>query len=188
MTQRVDIPTSDIEQLLRQLAGQADCVRSSRTSATLRILAMTEWSGRVASICIAALTGIAVTLFTISSTETPARARSAITESTSAMAKSDPLFGSHALNRQRSIQTTPAAIATVPRSRFAFIRGGVDDAMLNWMPAKQPVAKAPSKPRKPKLRPPHKAHPKSQVRIATTAEKRQPWLIDLIVRHVARGS
>lgn len=72
MTQRVDIPASDIEQLLRQLACQAECNRSSRTNATLRILAMTEWSGRVASICIATLTGIAITLFVVSNAETPA--------------------------------------------------------------------------------------------------------------------
>ena len=186
MTQRVDIPASDIEQLLRQLACQAECNRSSRTNATLRILAMTKWSGRVASICIATLTGIAITLFVVSNAETPARARPVITESASTTTKSDPLFSFHGSSRHDSIQTSPAKSSTIPGSRFTFIRGGLDD-MLTWMPAKQPATEAPPKPRRPKLRPSHKAYPKP-ARSASTAEKRQPWLIDLIIRHVARGS
>lgn len=188
MAQRVDIPASDIEQLLRQLARETDCTRSSRTSATLRILAMTEWSGRIASICLATLAGIAVTLFVVSGAETPARARTVITESANAITKSDPLFSYHASGRYDPIQTSPAASSAIPGSRFAFIRGGLDDMMLNWMPAKQSTKETPPKPRRPGLRPSHKAYPKPPVRTATTSEKRQPWLIDLIIRHVARGS
>ncbi|WP_156464209.1 hypothetical protein [Afipia sp. Root123D2] len=178
--------------MLKLLASNSIHVQSGRTTTTLRILMITEWSARIVSISVATLTGIAITLMLSTNGETTARANTVIADNASHQAKTDPLFSRHRPTaRGQFVIAAPAAATdtmTTPGSRFAFIRGGLDDTMLTWSAAKRPKAiepvaqgkRRPHRARKPRLKP--------AVRTVTTEDRHQPWLIDLLVRHLARGS
>jgi hypothetical protein len=187
MTQRADIPASDLEDLLKVLARQADRARSART--TLRLVALTEWSARIVAFCIAALTGAAIMLSLVADGGTMARANPAAASMPNRSSKADPLIGGFNARFRDVVQTpAPAARNTIAKSRFAFIRGGLDGTMLTWMPAKPETHKSLRKKAQRKPHSAHKAHPRPIVRTATTTGPRQPSLIDLIIRHMARGS
>jgi hypothetical protein len=189
MTQRADTPVLEIENLLRQLAGGTDRSQSVRATTTLRILAMTEWSARIVSVCVAALTGVALTLTFVSGAETTARANPAIAEHANRLAKTGPLLSRHDPASRGHSQpfAPPLTIDVPPGARFAFIRGGIDDTMLTWMPAKQPMIDTPAVQTRRKPHQLRRPPPKTPVRTAETAV-RQPWLLDVIIRHIARGS
>jgi hypothetical protein len=185
MTQRVDIPASDLEDLLKVLARQTDRARSART--TLRLLALTEWSARSVAFCIIALTGAAIMLSLIANGGTMARANPAAAITPNRSSKADPLGGFNARFRDVVQTPAPAALDPIAKSRFAFIRGGLDDAMLTWTPARPEANKSRRKTARRKPHSTHKPRPRPTGRTTTTSP-RQPWLIDLIIRHMAQGS
>ncbi|WP_458760026.1 hypothetical protein ACSVBT_04255 [Afipia sp. TerB] len=139
-------------------------------------------------ICIAMLSGISITLSLLSDDRTKARANPIAANTPHRAAKADLLFDRVNISYGAIQAAIPAALNVTAGPRFAFIRGGIDDAMLTWMPAKQPVTDLPHKPVRRKLRPSPKSHSKPAVRTAATAPQRQPWLLDLLIRHIARGS
>jgi hypothetical protein len=193
MTQRAEPMVTEIESLLKLLASNSSHVQSDHTTTTLRILAITDWSARIVSISVATLAGIAITLMLATGGETTARANPVIADNVSYLAKTDPLFSRHRPTpRGQFVIAAPSAATdtmTTPGSRFAFIRGGLDDAMLTWSAAKRPTAMEPVAQER---RRPHRTRKPSRLKPAvhtvTTEDRRQPWLIDLLVRHLARGS
>lgn len=194
MTKRADIPSSEIEYLLRLLAHVSDQagpaqVESCRTQMPLSLMTAVDWSARMMPLSLAALMGVAMTLFLISSGDTLARAHAEI-NAPNRPAKANRLLHKFNTLFPDSVQTvTPAAaLDATTNSRFAFIRGGVDNVMLTWTLPRREAKEAQPKKLPRKFRRSHKRASAQQVRAATSTPQRHPWLLDLLTRHMARGS
>lgn len=194
MTQRADIPSSEIERLLKLLARESDQagsaqVESGRAQMLRGLTTAIEWSARMMPLSIAALMGVAMTLFLVSSSDTVARAHAEINVP-NRPSKANRLFHKFNTLFPDSVRAaTPAAtLDAATDMRFAFIRGGVDNVMLTWAPPRREAKEAQPKQPPRKLRRSHKHVPARPVRTAISAPQRQPWLLDLLIRHVARGA
>lgn len=184
-----DISSSELEALLRRLARQCVRVETHRTQALLGIMVAAEWGMRLMPLSAAALMGVVVTLFLAPEGETTARAHPAEISAPNRPAKANRLFDEFTTLFPDSIQVTkpPAPLDAATNSRFAFIRGGVDGTKLAWTSPQSSGKETLSRPPSRKFRR-HKHIPAQQVRAAASQPQHHPWLLDLLIRHMARGS
>jgi hypothetical protein len=189
MTRRANIPpASEIEHLLRLLARESDRANPARPPVLSSLMTAIEWSARMMPLSIAALIGTAMTLLLVASGDTVRRAHAEI-DMPNRSAKSDRLF--HRFNalfpEPVQVAAPIAAFDATANSRFAFIRGGVDNVTLGWTPPRQKATEtSPKRPRK--FRRTHRRIPTQPVRTALSPSQRRPWLLDVLIRHIARGS